>query len=51
MKFENRRFITRGVMGFPEKANRELGEKICGEMADGLVKYVNMLEEYSKQKK
>ena len=43
--------IEVGVMGFPEKANRELGEKICGEMADGLVKYVNMLEEYSKQKK
>jgi len=31
-------------MGFPEKVNRELGEKVCNEMAENLVKYVDMLE-------
>ena len=36
--------IEVGVMGFPERASRELGEKVCKEMVDGLVKYVNMLE-------
>ena len=40
--------IKVGVMGFPERANRELGEKVCGEMVDGLVKYVNMLEKRLK---
>lgn len=32
-----------GVMGFPELANRELGEKVCMEMVDSLVEYVDML--------
>lgn len=36
--------IEVGVMGFPERASVELGEKICNEMVDGLVKYVDMLE-------
>ena len=36
--------IEVGVMGFPERASTELGEKICNEMVDGLVKYVDMLE-------
>ena len=30
-------------MGFPEKASRELGEKICKEMVDSLVEYVDFL--------
>lgn len=36
--------INVGVMGFPEKATKEIGEKICNEIIDGLVEYVNMLE-------
>ena len=36
--------IEVGVMGFPERASRELGEKVCGEMVENLVKYVDMLE-------
>lgn len=36
--------IKVGVMGFPERANRELGEKVCKEMENGLIEYVNMLE-------
>ena len=35
--------IEVGVMGFPERATRELGEKICFEMVDGLVEYVELL--------
>lgn len=38
-----RKEIKVGVMGFPERANRELGEKICKEMVDGLVEYVDFL--------
>ncbi|MBQ9860481.1 MAG: creatininase family protein [Clostridia bacterium] len=37
--------IKVGVMGFPEKATKELGEKIAGEIVDGLVEYVNLLNE------
>ncbi len=33
-----------GVMGFPERASKELGEKVCNEIIDGLVDYVNLLE-------
>ena len=36
--------IKVGVMGFPEKASRELGEKICKEMVESLVEYVNLLD-------
>ncbi len=35
--------IQVGVMGFPEKASYELGEKICAEMVNGLVEYVDLL--------
>ena len=38
-----RKEIQVGVMGFPEKANRELGERICHEMVEGLVAYVDLL--------
>ena len=34
-----------GVMGFPEMATREIGEQICREVADSIVKYVDMLNE------
>ncbi len=38
-----RKEIEVGVMGFPERASREFGEKICFEMVDGLVEYVDLL--------
>ena len=40
--------IEVGVMGFPEKASAEIGEKVCNEMIDGLVEFVNYLEENTK---
>lgn len=42
--------IEVGVMGLPEKASRELGEKICGEIVDNLCKFVDDLEEHRKNK-
>ncbi len=36
--------IKVGVMGFPDRASYELGEKVCTEIVDNLVKYVDMLE-------
>jgi len=39
--------IKVGVMGFPERASKELGEKICNEMIENLTKYVDMLEKKS----
>lgn len=39
-----------GVMGFPERASKELGEKVCNEIIDSLVDYVNMLEEHRNAK-
>jgi len=36
--------IKIGVMGFPEKAGPELGERICGEVVEGLIKYIDELE-------
>ena len=36
--------IKVGVMGLPERATRELGEKICCEIIDGLCEFVNKLE-------
>ncbi|MBQ4515818.1 MAG: creatininase family protein [Clostridia bacterium] len=42
--------IKVGVMGFPERATRELGEKVCNEMVEGLIEYVDMLENNSKCK-
>jgi len=41
-----RKEIKVGVMGFPEKASKELGEKISKEMEDGLVEYINMLNKH-----
>lgn len=40
--------IKVGVMGFPERANREIGEKVCGEMVSNLIEFVNMLESKTK---
>jgi creatinine amidohydrolase len=42
-KVRQRKEIKVGVMGFPEKATRELGEKISKEMEDGLVSYIEGL--------
>ncbi len=36
--------IKVGVMGFPERATKELGEKVCNEIVDGLCEYVDFLE-------
>lgn len=36
--------IRVGVMGMPEKASKELGEKICNEMVDNLCEYIDYLE-------
>lgn len=41
--------IRVGVMGFPEKATREIGEKICNEIVDGLCSYVDLLEEKTQK--
>lgn len=35
--------IKVGVMGFPEMANVEIGEKICTEMVEGLIEYIQLL--------
>ena len=40
--------IKVGVMGFPERATKEIGEKICQEIVDGIIKEVNTLEESLK---
>ena len=42
--------ISVGVMGFPHNATKEIGEKVCAEIVDGLVEYVNKLEEHRKNK-
>lgn len=39
--------IEVGVMGFPERATKEIGKKVCNEMVAGLVKYVDYLEEHT----
>lgn len=36
--------IEVGVMGLPERATKELGEKICNEIVDNLVEFINTLE-------
>ena len=36
--------IKIGVMGFPERATIEIGEKTANEIVDGLCKYVDFLE-------
>ena len=43
-----RKEVRVGVMGFPEKATREIGEKICNEAVDGLV---NLVDHLNKTKK
>ena len=40
--------INVGVMGFPEKASKELGEKVCSEIIDNLCEYINFLEKNAK---
>lgn len=42
--------IEVGVMGFPERATKELGRKICDEIIENLCNYVDMLEEHRKNK-
>ena len=42
--------IEVGVMGFPERATRELGERICNEIVDNLCEYVDKLEAFRKNK-
>ncbi|MBQ8759306.1 MAG: hypothetical protein IJZ20_06410, partial [Clostridia bacterium] len=42
--------IKVGVMGLPERATRELGEKICTEIVENLVAYVDKLENFRKNK-
>ncbi len=48
-KVSQKEEIKVGVMGFPEKATRELGEKICCEIVDGIIEYVDRLEELRKR--
>ncbi len=43
--------IKVGVMGLPFDSSAELGEKICNEIVDGLVSYVDELEEYRKTRR
>ena len=40
---KQREEIKVGVMGFPEKASAELGEKVCVEMVENLITYVDMI--------
>lgn len=42
--------IKIGVMGFPEKATKELGKQVADEIVTGLVEYVDMLEAHRKNK-
>lgn len=42
--------IEVGVMGLPERATKELGETICNEIVDNLVKYIDTLEAHRKAK-
>lgn len=42
--------IEVGVMGLPERATKELGETICNEIIDNLVKYIDTLEAHRKAK-
>ena len=42
-KVTQRKEIKVGVMGFPRRATKELGEKICNEMVNGLVDYIELL--------
>ena len=37
-----------GVMGFPEEASRDIGKTLCEEVAESVIKYVDMLNEKTK---
>lgn len=37
-----------GVVGFPERATREEGEKICNEVVEGLAEFVNYIDKQNK---
>jgi len=50
-KVSQRKEIKVGVMGFPERATVELCRKICGEMVEGLIKYINFLNDETKKSK
>ena len=43
--------IKVGVFGFPEKANMDLGEKICREAVESLIEYVDFLVKTNIEKK
>jgi len=43
-----RREIEVGVMGFPHKANAEVGRKVCEECVDGLTRLVRKIESEKK---
>lgn len=43
--------IKVGVMGLPELATKEIGEKIATEIVENLIEYVNRLEAHRKGKK
>lgn len=42
--------IEVGVMGFPERATKELGETICNEIVDGLCAFVDKVEAHRQKK-
>lgn len=42
--------IEVGVMGFPERATKELGETICNEIIDNLAQFIYTLEAHRKAK-
>lgn len=47
-KVSQREEVKVGVMGFPEKATRELGEKVCNELVEGLIEYIELLNSNTK---
>jgi len=49
-RVKQRKEIKVGVMAFPERASKELGEKICGEMVEGLIEYIDFLNANTKAK-
>ncbi len=47
-KVSQREEIKVGVMGLPHDANVDLGKKICDEIVENIIDYVNLLEENRK---
>jgi Uncharacterized protein, putative amidase len=43
-----RKEVKIGVMGFPDRARRELGEKMSNEMVGGLIDYIKILNDNTK---